>query len=143
MKQSQAAVEFLFIIGFAMLLLIPSLALFARFVQESSYTVTTSQVNKIGNVMLSTAIQAYHGTNGTIIVIDINFPKGVKNMTIIDNQQLVFITDIGGALSENAYYSEIPINGSFNESDYSDGLKKFKFTAVNAGSLVQIERIVK
>ena len=74
-RKAQAAIEFLFVVGFAMLLLIPSLALFGRFVQESSYTVTTSQVNKIGNYMLSTAKTVYHGTNGTVIVIEVNFPE--------------------------------------------------------------------
>lgn len=143
-KKAQAAIEFLFVVGFAMMLLIPSLALFGRFVQESSYTVTTSQVNKVGNYMLSTAKTVYHGTNGTVIVIEVNFPEGVTEMEIPETQdQLIFRIDIGGAETEQVYYSDVPINGTFNSSDVIEGVKKIKFEAVNNGALVQIERLIK
>ncbi|MBI5072447.1 hypothetical protein HZA99_01370, partial [Candidatus Woesearchaeota archaeon] len=52
-KSGQAAVEFLFIIGFAMLLLLPSLALFGKFAEETSYTVTSGQINKLGSLMIA------------------------------------------------------------------------------------------
>ena len=142
-KTAQAAVEFLFIIGFAMLLLLPSLALFGRFVEETSYTVTSGQVNKIGSLMLATATQVYQGTNGSSIIIELNFPDGVTNMTILNSQELVFTTDIGGHASEQTYYSQVPLNATFNATDYEKGFKKFRFTAVDSGAQVQIERVVK
>lgn len=140
-KKSQAAIEFLFVVGFAMLLLLPSLALFGRFVSETSDTVTTSQVNKIGHYFLSTATQAYHGTNGTVIVIEVNFPDGVKNMTIPSEDELVFIVETGAGESEMVFYSDVPINGTFHETDYSKGIKRLKFSTIDA--TVQIERITK
>lgn len=139
--KSQAAIEFLFVVGFAMLLLFPSLALFGRFVQETTYTVTTSQLNKIGYYMLSTAKQAYYSTNGSIIVIEVNFPDGVKGMEIINEEELVFGIETSGAESELVFFSDVPINGTFNESDYTKGNKKFRFTSVD--STVFIERVVK
>ncbi|MBI5001963.1 hypothetical protein HZC31_01110 [Candidatus Woesearchaeota archaeon] len=143
-RKAQAAIEFLFVVGFAMLLLIPSLALFGRFVQESSYTVTTSQVNKIGNYMLSTAKTVYHGTNGTVIVIEVNFPEGVTDMEIPEetHDQIIFTMDIGGAETQQVYYSDIPINGTFSSSDVLEGIKKFRLEAINNGALVQIERLI-
>lgn len=141
-KQAQAAIEFLFVVGFAMMLLIPSLALFGRFVQESSYTVTTSQVNKIGNYMLSTAKTVYHGTNGTVVVIEVNFPEGVTVMEIPEetHDQIIFTMNVGGTETQQVYYSDIPINGTFNSTDITEGVKKLKFEAINNGALVQIER---
>ncbi len=143
-KQAQAAIEFLFVVGFAMMLLIPSLALFGRFVQESSYTVTTSQANKIGNYMLSTAKTVYHGTNGTVIVIEVNFPEGITSVEIPEetHDQIIFTMDVGGAQTQQVYYSDIPINGAFNSTDITEGVKKIKFEAINNGALVQIERSV-
>ena len=143
-KKAQAAIEFLFVVGFAMLLLIPSLALFGRFVQESSYTVTTSQANKIGNYMLSTAKTVYHGTNGTVIVIEVNFPEGITEVEIPEEtqNQIIFTMDIGGAETEQVYYSDIPINGTFNSADVTEGIKKFRFEAINNGALVQIKRSI-
>ncbi len=143
-KKAQAAIEFLFVVGFAMMLLIPSLALFGRFVQESSYTVTTSQANKIGNYMLSTAKTVYHGTNGTVVVIEVNFPEGITNVEIPEetHDQIIFTMDIGGAQTQQVYYSDIPINGTFNSTDITEGVKKLKFEAINNGALVQIERSV-
>ncbi|MFA6888891.1 MAG: hypothetical protein WC254_05350 [Candidatus Woesearchaeota archaeon] len=142
-KKAQAAIEFLFVVGFAMLLIIPSLALFGRFVEETAYTATTSQVNKIGNYMVTTAVQAYQGTNGTIIIIEANFPDGVQNMSIVNENELVFLIDIGGKRTEQVYYSKVPLSGSFNYSDVEKGLKKFRFTAINSGYIVFIERYVK
>jgi hypothetical protein len=139
--KAQAAVEFLFVVGFAMLLIVPSLALFGRFVQETSYTATTSQLNQIGNYFLSTAVQAYQGTNGTVLVVEINFPEGVENMSIVNNNELLFKVNIGGAESEQVYYSEIPLTGEFAAEDFSKGMKTYKFTATERGTIVQIERI--
>ncbi len=142
-KKAQAAVEFLFVVGFAMILILPSLALFGKFVEETAYTATTSQVNQIGNYILSTAVQTYQGTNGTVLVIELNFPDGIENMSINNNHELVFNINIGGAESEQVYYSEIPIRGEFEQEDFSKGLRKYKFTAVDSGSVVQIEKIEK
>lgn len=141
--KAQAAVEFLFVVGFAMILILPSLALFGRFVEETAYSATSSQINSIGNYMLSIAVQAYQGTNGTVLVIEVNFPDGVQNMTIVNQNELVFSINIGDAESEQVYYSDVPINGTFSSSDFSKGLKKFKFTATESGTVVQIERIQK
>lgn len=141
-KSAQAAVEFLFIIGFAMLLLLPSLALFGKFAEETSYTVTSGQINKMGSLMIATATQVYQATNGSSIIIQVNFPDGVTNMSIMNQNELVFATDIGGHASEQTYHSAIPLNGTFNASDYEKGFKKFQFTAVNGGTIVQIERII-
>lgn len=142
-KKAQAAIEFLFVVGFAMLLIIPSLALFGRFVEETAYTATTSQVNKIGNYMLATAVQAYQGTNGTMIVIEVNFPEGVQNVTVVNENELVFSINIGGAESEQVYYSELPLSADFSSEDVTKGLKKFRFTAINNGEMVHIERYTK
>ncbi|PIN79778.1 hypothetical protein COV16_02505 [Candidatus Woesearchaeota archaeon CG10_big_fil_rev_8_21_14_0_10_34_8] len=142
MKKAQASIEFLFVIGFAMLLIIPSLALFGRFVQETTYTATASQVNKIGNQMLTTAIETYHGTNGSVIIIELDFPEGITEMKIEENA-LIFATDVSGEESEMVYYSEIPVNGNFEESDWTKGRKKFKFSAIDSGTVVNIGRYIK
>jgi len=142
-KKAQAAIEFLFVVGFAMLLIIPSLALFGRFVEETAYTATTSQVNKIGNYMVTTAVQVYQGTNSSMLVIEVNLPDGVQNLTIVNQNEIVFGINIGGAETEQVYYSEVPLNGTFDASDVVKGMKKFKFTATDSGTVVYIERIRK
>ena len=138
-KKAQASIEFLFVIGFAMLLIIPSLALFGRFVQETTYTATTAQTHKIGNQMLTTAKQVYHGTNGSIIVMEFNFPDGLTGMTIQEDT-LNFSAEVAGKKTEMVYYSDIPIEGTFEEEDWTKGRKKFKFTATEAGTVVTIKR---
>jgi hypothetical protein len=145
MRNGQAAIEFLFVVGFAMMLIIPSLALFGMFVQETSDTVTRSQVNRIGNYMIDTATQAYHGTNGTIIVIELNFPQGVKNVTVPTEHELVFTFEDGttGVAGEAVFYSDVPLNGTFGDDDFSEGLKKFRFNTTESGSVVVIERVRK
>jgi hypothetical protein len=138
-KKAQASIELLFVVGFAMLLIIPSLALFGRFVQETTYTATASQSHKIASQMMTTATQTYHSGDGAIIIIEVNFPEGVEEMFIDTGENvLIFGINIGGEATEQVYYAEIPIEGSFEEEDYSKGIKKFKFTTVH--NSVTIER---
>ncbi len=140
--KAQASIEFLFVVGFAMLLIIPSLSLFGMFVQETSDTVTQSQINKIGNYMINTATQTYHGTNGTVIVIEVNFPEGVSGLEVMNGNELVF-TFADELSGQAVFYSDILLNGTFTEDDINKGIKKFKFTATESGSIVLIERITK
>lgn len=142
--KAQASIEFLFIIGFAMLLLLPSLALFGHFVQETTTTATAAQLHKIANALLATGKQVYYNGNGSSIVLEVNLPEGITEMRISEEEQaLIFIVDIAGTSSEMVYFSGIPINGSFSAEDWTEGRKKFKMTATNYGSVVDIERWVK
>jgi hypothetical protein len=142
MKKGQASIELLFVIGFAMLLIIPSLALFGRFVQETTYTATASQTNKIGNQMLTTALQAFHNGDGTVIVIEVNMPDGIQEMEInTDENAIIFTLNLEGEDSEQVYFSTVPIDGTFEETDYNKGIKKFKFEVND--STVKITRFTR
>lgn len=139
MKKGQAALEFLFVIGFAMLLLLPSLGLFALFVQESSSTVTANQVANIANRFLTTTTQIAASGKGATLVIEVVFPEGVESL-VIQNNELIFSTDIGGVATTHAFFSSIPIEGTFTASDVSSGNKKFSFTLEENG-VVLISRV--
>jgi uncharacterized protein (UPF0333 family) len=139
MKKGQASIELLFVIGFAMLLIIPSLAMFGRFVQETTYTATSSQVHKIGNQMLTTATQTYHNNDGAIIVLELNFPEGIQAMEIDTTENaIIFTMNVAGETTEQVYYTDVPIEGTFEDEDYTRGTKSFKFTATE--DAVTIER---
>ena len=140
MKKAQAALEFLFVIGFAMLLLLPSLGLFALFVQESSSTVTANQVETIGNTFLNTATQVAASGEGATLVVEVVFPDGVKSMGIQSNNELIFSTSIGGVETTQVYYSSIPLQGAFTANDISKGNKKFSFQ-LDENGIVEIKKI--
>lgn len=142
--KAQASIEFLFIMGFAMLLLLPSLALFGHFVQETTTTATAAQLHKIANALLATAKQVYYSGNGSSIVLEVNLPEGITEMHISEEEKaLIFTVDIAGASSEMVYFSDISINGSFSAEDWTEGRKKFKMISTRDGSVVDIERWVK
>ncbi len=142
--KAQASIEFLFIMGFAMLLLLPSLALFGHFVQETTTTATAAQLQKIANGLLATAKQVYYNGNGSSIVLEVNLPEGLTEIRISEEEQaLIFIMDIAGAPSELVYFSDVPIQGSFEAEDWTKGRKKFKMISTNHGYVVSIERWIK
>ncbi len=130
MHRAQASIELLFVVGFAMLLIIPSLALFGRFVQETTYTATSSQIQKIGAQFITTAMQVYYSNDGAIIIIEVNMPNGVQGMEIDEAEDtIIFTTNVEGKEAEQVYFSEVPISGTINSEDYTKGIKKFKLTS--------------
>ncbi len=139
MKKAQAALEFLFVIGFAMLLLLPSLGLFALFVQESSSTVTANQVETLGNTFLNTATQVAASGEGATLVLEDVFPDRVISLEIQNNNELAFSTSIGGVETTQVYYSSFSINGIFTADDVSKGNKKFSFQ-LDENGIVAITR---
>lgn len=140
MKKAQSSVEFLLIISLAMFLLIPALALFSDFIQKATGDVVINSVDDIGNTLVSNVQSVYFHGPGAMLVIDINMPENVYNMSIEEDHFLVITTSVQGKQADHLFYSDAPIQANISYSYYSPGLKHMKIEAVDGGVL--LERVV-
>jgi hypothetical protein len=163
-NKSQISFEYILIFVIILLISVPSIFLFRTYIYESSDKIIIEKVDKVANELITTATEIYYRGAPSRIVIELEMPKQIKNISIVEvgNAKeffLVFnITTTEGEL-ELFYESDIPINRSgvpivqngcfgssencnlyyFNENETSPGLKNFKIEA--KGGKVQIEGI--
>ena len=145
--KAQSAIEYLMIIALTLGIIVPTSYLFFRYSSESNVKIIDSQIIQIGRNIIDTAETIYFSGESSKIVVQINMPKNVDDIYIIDNRELVFniTTNIGE--SETVFFSTVNITSSTCQgqictlSDISGfGLKKIKFESINNGKQVLISK---
>lgn len=141
-KRCQASFEYLVIIAIALIILIPMIYMFQRYTIQSADTIQQNKIRAIGEDMVNTAETVYYMGYPARLTIQEDFPGGITglNLTTDWSQNVNIITFNISGRSEFAYYCNVNINASFNESYYSPGLKNFLFETKNSsqGNFVQI-----
>jgi len=136
-KRGQSSVEFLLIVSLALFLLIPALALFTDFIQKTSGDLVVSHVEEIGNTMVANVQTVYFYGPGAMIVLDVNMPENVVNMTIENDNFLIITVEIEGRTSDFLFYSDAPMQANISSTYYSPGLKHMKIEAIEGGVLLE------
>lgn len=139
MVKAQSALEFLMIVGISLVLIIPALLSFFYFTQDAAYTTITSRVENIGNAMIETAQRVYFYGNQAREVLTIDFPQKVLSLEIQNNHEIVFTLEVPGGTTQNVFYSEIPLSGTFTEEDITQGIKQIRFE--NNQSMIEVSEI--
>jgi len=157
MAKAQSALEYLMIIALALGIIVPTTYLFFRYSSQSTAEIVDSQINQIGRIILDTAEIVYFSGEGSKIILELNLPKGVDDVYILDNRELVFemTTEIGE--TEAVFFSsvDIPIISGDLASDCIDngncalndiagfGLKRVRVQSIDdgmGGTVVLIEK---
>ncbi len=136
-KRGQSSVEFLLIVSLALFLLIPALAVFTDFIQKTSGDVIVSHVEEIGNTMVANVQTVYFHGPGAMIVLDVNMPENVVNMTVENDNFLIITVKIEGRTSDFLFYSDAPMQANITSSYFSPGLKHMKIEAIEGGVLLE------
>lgn len=89
-RRGQNAVEYLSIIGIAMLMLIPATMLFLSYSKSTNTQVISSQFNLIGNTIINKAEEMYVIGKGSWVTLEVTFPEALKGAEINGGQDLVF-----------------------------------------------------
>ena len=96
-RKGQSAVEYLSIIGIAMLMLVPATMLFLSYSKSTNSQVVASQLDLIGNTIINKAEEMYVIGKGSWVTIDVNFPESLKTAEIDEGENLVFnFTGVNG-----------------------------------------------
>jgi hypothetical protein len=154
MKQKgQAAIEFLMITSFVFVMLIPLLYFVFNYTQESVADIADAKLAKIGVDIINTAESIYYYNEPSQIILELDMPAGVRNMTIVTNDpnniekictrctELQFVLQKSNAKIVIPFSSEIelrttnfngisyPYLSKFEDRAYTQGIKKFKIQA--------------
>jgi hypothetical protein len=114
MKKAQISVEYLIVLGITMVLLIGASYIFFQYSKSSSEKILKSEVNNIGNKIMTTAESVYSLGEGSMIRLELNFPDQISNVYIVGNSELVIRAEFSTGNTESVFFSDIPINGTIN-----------------------------
>ena len=107
--KAQSALEYLMVIALAMGIIVPITYMFFQYSSESNVQIIDVQVTQIGRNIIDTAESVYYSGEGSKIVLEINMPENVEDVSIMYNRELVFniITELGE--TEIVFFSDIDI----------------------------------
>ena len=134
--KAQAAIEFMLVFGIALLILIPTFYIFQDYSIRSKDQISTGQLSVIGNDLVNAAETVYFMGLPARLTLELSMPEGVTGMRIEkdwsrDINELVFTMRDNNELS---FRSNVNINGTFERSDYSQGLKKILLETKNTST---------
>jgi hypothetical protein len=147
MKNAQISMEYLMIVGVAVLLVSASVYFYAEKQRAYESEVISSRVNQIGATIMDNVKTVYNVGEGSRIVLDFDFPKGVNNMSIVGGRELIFSTHSNFGDSEMLFVCNFcstspsyTINGSFTKNDTMPGKKYIRVR--NCRNFILIERVI-
>jgi hypothetical protein len=138
MKKAQISVEYLIVLGLSLALIITASYIFYMYSKSSNDNVVKSEITNIGKQILTNAESIYSLGQGSKIRLDLNIPEEVKEIEVLDNSELVIVSAFGPNVHESVFFSDIPINGTIDNS--AGSLRNFSIGPVGPGTIsVSIE----
>lgn len=110
-KRSQYAMEYLFVISFSILLILPTIALLLNSYSDVNYTITTHQVHSITEKLSDSAISVYYLGEGSMTKLFVSIPKGIQFSSIENNEILFRVRAKGETFSDIYSISKINVTG--------------------------------
>jgi hypothetical protein len=136
-KRSQAAIEFLIVIGVAFTMLLPAIFMFSEYSESSNQLVMKSQLNRIGKELISSVESIYYYGENSKTTLKISFPDNVKSVHLNPMEppasnltEIVFNISIFGGTNSVVFFSDVNITANFTadydmEEAVSEGMKTF------------------
>lgn len=132
-KKSQASLEYLIVFSLAFVLLLPMIYLFYEYSMQFSQQINTNAVAVIGNDIINAAESVFYMGRGSRLTLEVTMPDGVKNISILynwDKNINEFVFELFDS-TQMAFFSNVNINGTFDKTAISQGLKNIRVEAVN------------
>ena len=120
-KKAQFSLEYMFIVAFAMAAVLITATVFFMQSRESGEQQQLANVEIIANDVLSTAKSVYYAGGISKKTVRHTMPTIVNNLSVTDDNALVFSITSEGITSDLVYYSDVPIEGVFpHEKGYTE-----------------------
>ena len=111
MRKGQVSIEYMIIVGFMFLLLVPLIYLYATTQKDSQDQLTEAQVLRVGNIIRDASERVYFAGEPAQETLQLYFPDNVKNL-VFQNTSIIFTVAGGANQYELAVYGVAPMNGS-------------------------------
>ncbi len=112
-KKSQVSMEYMMIVGFSLLLIIPALLLFNEEKRDIKDSVTISQSDEIIRKLIDTSEKVHYLGEPSKITIKVFMPSNIKSISIT-NKSILFMLDIDNKDFPVYGYSTINISGNLS-----------------------------
>ncbi len=132
-KRVQASIEYIIVFSLAFIVLLPMIYMFQGYSTKSSEQIVTSNIAVIGNDIVNAAESVYYMGSDSRLTLDETMPEGIKNITLTRDWDKG-INEVVFELRNNntiAFFCNVNIDGSFDTSDFSAGLKRVRVEAKN------------
>lgn len=104
--------EYMLIVAFALVVIIPATFLFYNYSQGSNDELVASQFNSIGLEILDSAETMYVGGEHQWETLKFNLPDNFKEMYIMNNTELIMKYYTQSGESEAVFFSDINLNST-------------------------------
>lgn len=118
-RKGQSSVEYILIVAFSLLMIIPSTILFMNYSSDSKASVESSQVFKVGNELILSAEKMYSVGQNSWQTLTLIFPDNFKRaMVYTPNIGVAGLSELvityGDPATDVVLFSRVPL---FNETD--------------------------
>ena len=112
-SKGQTSMEYLFIVGISLAILIPAAYLFYGYSKSSNDSTIKSQISKIGSTIMNKAQTIYGLSEGSVAVIELSYPNNIRDIYILNNNELILEYEVSAGTSESVFFAPINITGPY------------------------------
>ncbi len=113
-KKGQSSMEYLLVVVFSLLMIIPATILFMNYTNDTKASVIQSQVFKVGNELITDSEQMFSVGKNSWQTINIQIPETVTSMKVYNGTMSELVLTIGSSPgSDVVLFTKIPL---FNSS---------------------------
>jgi hypothetical protein len=100
------------IIGISLAILVPGGYFFYNYSSTSNEGTIRSQITQIGSTMVTTAESIYGLADGSMVTVDLRYPKNVREIYFLDGKELVIKYELSSGMNEAVFFSKIDLAGA-------------------------------
>ena len=115
MHKSQISVEYMLIIGFAMLMTTPLLLIYYTYSSDSSDSVATGQALQIARTIVDSSESVYYLGRPSQTTLKLNFPDRIDSINV-SGRELVFKMKTRSGITDIVQVSAVNISGNLSKS---------------------------
>lgn len=110
--KAQISTEYLIILGIAIAAILPAGYFFYQYSASSNDQAIRSQIETIGNEILVNAESVYGLAEGSLVSLDIKYPDTVKDIYIMNFNELIIQYELSTGMTESVFFSEVILSGN-------------------------------
>lgn len=153
--KAQISTEYLIILGVAIAAILPAGYFFYQYSATSNDQTTRGQVETIGREILVNAESVYGLAEGSLVSLDIKYPDTIKDIYILDNNELIIQYELSTGMTESVFFSKVELSGNskyprnpgpvvvppfenstFESAEYPKGKRTLRFESKTSYALI-------
>ncbi len=138
--RGQFSFEYLLVVGFALMIILPVTYYGYVAFQQSKTEVDLASIDKIGFEITNNARTVYNLGEHTRFTLQLNFPEGIENISIVGPpSEPEYYLEIDAYGSELLFYSPVLLSATFTEQNLNPGLKNVRLESKRISGQLMVD----